>query len=160
MMSIVNKYFSSVFLSLFATSLLAAGPLQFGAVVDKTKVVALAEIVKSPDKYLNKEIVVEGIISEVCAKRGCWMTLVAKDSPDGKAQLRIKVNDGEMVFPLTARGKMAYAVGVLVSFTLNKHQAIEFLKHKAEEGKQPFDESKVLGPLTIFQLNTTGALIE
>ncbi len=130
---------------------------KFGTGADMNKLVAISTILTSPDDYVAKDITVKGAIVSVCEKRGCWMTIAS----DQKFQtLRIKVRDGDMVFPLTAKGKIAYATGVLVGNKLNKENAIAYLKHMAEEANEEFDSASVPDEgITIYQLAPTGVTI-
>lgn len=81
----------------------------FGEQVDKTAVVPVAEVLQQPQLYLDKVVTISGTVDSVCSKQGCWMKFVA----DGDMPFRIKVRDGDMVFPLTAKGKTAYATGTV-----------------------------------------------
>ena len=128
----------------------------FGSGAKMEKLVAISTVLTSPKQYLNKEITVKGAIINVCEKRGCWMKLAS----DKKFQtLRIKVKDGDMVFPLTAKGKTAFATGQLSAKTLPKEKAIAYLQHMADEAKEDFDPASVTGPLTIYQLVPQGVTI-
>lgn len=81
----------------------------FGTAVDKTTVVPVNALLQQPQAYLDKVVTISGTVDSVCSKQGCWMKFIAdKDIP-----FRIKVRDGDMVFPLTAKGKMAYATGTV-----------------------------------------------
>lgn len=84
-----------------------------------------------------------------------------KLASDKKFQtLRIKVKDGDMVFPFNAKGETAYATGKLVPIELSKEKAIAYLSHLAEEAKEEFDPSTVKGAMTIYQLSPTGVTIK
>jgi hypothetical protein len=58
----------------------------------------------------GKTVRIAGTVSAVCPMRGCWMDIAG----DGGETIRIKVKDGEVVFPATAKGKRVVAEGVLV----------------------------------------------
>ena len=87
---------------------------------------------------------------------GCWMALA---EPGKQASLRVKVADGEIVFPKESVGKMAIAEGKLTKSELTKEQATARARHEAEEQGRKFDASSVKGPATIYQLQCTGAVI-
>lgn len=114
------------------------------------------EVMASPDQYVGKLVQVKGKVSEVCQNAGCWMQLV--DPATNKA-VRIKVKDGEIVFPKTAIGRMAVAEGTMRKIELSKEQAIAARKHEAEENGKKFDPASVKGPETIYQIAGTGAVI-
>lgn len=117
----------------------------------------IAELASKPEKYLDRMVQVRGKVVEVCEKMGCWMNLV---DPETNARVRIKVKDGEIVFPKEAIGKMAVAEGRFVKIELTREQAIERAKHEAEENNKPFDPASITGPVTIYQIQGTGAVIE
>jgi hypothetical protein len=70
------------------------------------------------------------------------------------------VKDGDIVFPLSARGKRAFAQGKLEAIAMNEKEARHFRKHQAMEKGAAFDPKGVTGPLTICQVKPTGVLVE
>lgn len=129
----------------------------YGLGADPKDAVKISDVLADPKKYENQEITVSGLVVDVCPKRGCWMLLAS----DKKFQtLRIKVTDGVMVFPLSARGHKASARGKLSGRELSKEKAIEHYKHLAEEKGESFDPATVTGPLTLYMLMTSGATIQ
>lgn len=95
---------------LFTTSAFAMNTeeLRFGDEIPATEITSLDTFFENPDSYVGKTIVVEGIVTNSCENMGCWMTLKTKSDHE---LFRIKVNDGEMVFPIEARGRTAWAYG-------------------------------------------------
>ena len=121
---------------------------------EKTKISA---ILANPQKYIGKTVLVEGTVVAVCEKRGCWMELAS----DQKFQkIKIKVKDGEIVFPLEESGKTALVEGTVYEIKMTKEQALEQAKHEAEEHGTEFDPASVKGPLTIYQIKGLGAVIK
>jgi hypothetical protein len=128
----------------------------YGKPLSGTEPVKLSDLTASPDKYAGKLVKVEGLVTDVCTKRGCWMTLAG----DKEFQtIRIKVDDGVIVFPLEARGKKAVAEGIFTKIDLSKEQALEFQKHMAEEQKRPFDPKSVTEGMTVYQVKAVGVVI-
>jgi len=119
--------------------------------------VKISELIEHPDDYLGKVVKVEGIVTEVCEMRGCWMSIAGDKEFE---TLRFKVEDGVIVIPLTARGKKAVAEGTFTKVELTKEQALEHAKHMAEEQGREFDPSSVTGPTVTYQLQGIGAVIE
>ncbi|WP_397471998.1 DUF4920 domain-containing protein [Rheinheimera sp.] len=98
--------------ALLLTSLLlsAQATTLFGETVDKTAVTPVSQLLLQPANYLDKTVTISGTVDSVCSKQGCWM----KFSTEGASlPFRIKVRDGDMVFPLSAKGKTAYATGTV-----------------------------------------------
>jgi hypothetical protein len=90
----------------------------FGTAVNKTAVVPVTELLQQPQAYLDKVVTISGTIDSVCSKQGCWMKFVT----DADIPFRIKVRDGDMVFPLTAKGKIAYATGTVRLWSQGENQ--------------------------------------
>ena len=112
----------------------------YGKGVTLTEATAVSAILDNPDTYLGKMVRVGGMIIEVCAKRGCWM-YVAGDRQGEKIQ--VKVTDGEIVFPMSASGRMGVVEGVVEELKLSRDEMIKYQQHLAEEKGQPFDPSTV-----------------
>lgn len=143
---------AAVLLSLPA---LAAEPQTFGKVSALTSV-KLSELISRPDAYVGKTVKVEGLITDVCSKRGCWLRLAG----DKEFQtITFKVQDGVMTFPMSVKGKRAEAEGVFTRVELSKEDALERAKHEAEEKGQPFDPKSVTGPQVTYLLKGVGAIV-
>ena len=66
-----------------------------------------------------------------------------------------------IVFPVTAKGRLAVAEGVLEAIPMTRESYVGWMAHLAEERGQTFDASSVGdGPFRILQLKGTGARIE
>jgi hypothetical protein len=61
-------------------------------------------------RAVHKVVTISGTIDSVCSKQGCWMKFIANA---GAKPFRIKVRDGDRVFPVSAKGKTAYATGTV-----------------------------------------------
>lgn len=119
--------------------------------------VKISELMAAPDSYVGKVVKVEGLITEVCPMRGCWIEVAG----DKEFQtLRVKVEDGVIVFPMTDKGKKVVAEGTFKKTELTKEQAIERAKHEAEEKGKTFDPASIKGPVTVYQLQGVGAVVE
>ena len=128
----------------------------FGKGVGGTEVVKVSELVANADKYVGQTVRVEGVVIDVCAKRGCWMDIAG----DG-GKVRIKVDDGVMVFPMDAKGKRAIAEGVFTKIEMTPDEARALAKHMEEERGQALDASKAPdAPTVIYQIAGTGAVIK
>lgn len=139
----------------FAAS--AAEGKVYGGGVAAGDLVAVSELLANPEAYVGKTVRVEGLITDVCPKRGCWMNLAS----DKEFQtVRIKVDDGVIVFPLDAKGKHAVAEGVFTKMEITPEQAVEHAKHLAEEKGEAFDPAKAKDlPTVLYQIHGTGAVI-
>ena len=118
------------------------------------KPMTVADVMANPSSLAGKMVQVKGKISEVCQMAGCWMNLV-----DGENILRIKVNDGDIVFPKESVGKMAIAEGKLEKMELTRDQMIARAKHEADEQGRKFDPKSVKAGKTIYQIQGVGAVV-
>jgi len=118
---------------------------------------AIHTLLEDPDPYLGEVVRVEGLITGVCEKRGCWMSL-ASDEKEFE-EIRIKVDDGVIVFPMEAKGKHAVAEGVLTKIEMTMEETVAYKKHHAEEHNEEFDPASVTEPLVFYQIKGTGAVI-
>ncbi len=147
--------FATILLTISSLVAWAGSPL--GKPLTLKKQTSIADLNAKPADFVGKTVQVKGNVSEVCEKMGCWMIIVDSKT---KASVRIKVKDGEIVFPKDSIGKAAVAEGKFAKIEMTKEQAIAQAKHEAEENKKPFDASKISGPVTTYQIQGTGAVIE
>jgi hypothetical protein len=145
-----------LFALLLTAGLCLPATLKLGGPLALKDSVPVGKVTAAPEGYVGKTIQVKGKITEVCQMMGCWMSLA--DADTGKL-IRIKVNDGDMVFPKDSVGKMAVAEGKLVKIELNRDQAIEKARHEAEEQGRKFSAASVKTGATIYQIQGTGAQI-
>ena len=89
---------------------LAAQEKKYGTALTLTEVTKISDIYASPAKYDGKRVQVQGPVVDVCADMGCWLALGCDmETP----VLRFKVEDGVIVFPMSAKGKQAKVEGIL-----------------------------------------------
>jgi hypothetical protein len=136
---------------------MASEEIKFGEPIGLKKSLKITKILENPGDYLNKVIRVEGTIVGVCAHMGCWMEIAA-DEPFTK--IRVKVKDGDMVFPLTAKGRHAVIEGELVALDLSQEQATMMKKAECEEKGEHFDPDSVKEGITVYQINPRGVVIQ
>jgi hypothetical protein len=128
----------------------------YGEPLTLAELTPVSAILADPASYIGKPVLVQGMVVAVCDEKGCWMD-IASDKEFEKIQ--IKVDDGVIVFPLTAKGKQALVEGVVEQLELTQEQAIAEAKRMAEEHGTPFDSTSVTGPRTIFRIKGKGAVI-
>jgi hypothetical protein len=126
----------------------------YGAGVTVGQPVTISQLLASPDDYLGKKIRVDGVVSAVCKHRGCWMQVTDPKTDQG---IRIKVEDGVIVFPPTAVGKTASAEGVFEAIPVQSnavsHEGHDHgPEHEAHCAGEPVGER-------IFLIRGTGAVV-
>ena len=128
----------------------------YGEPITLTSVTPVSAILDDPAAYVGQRVLVQGMVVAVCEEKGCWMD-IASDQDFEKVQ--IKVDDGVIVFPLSAKGRQALVEGVVEELQLTEEQAIAEAQRKAEEHGETFDPSTIQGPQTIFRIRGSGAVI-
>src|SRR6187549_1647192 len=99
---------------LVTVSLAAADDKPLGTGVTLDTATPIVDVIAKPADFAGKTIRVEGVVTAVCQHMGCWMTLAPAGATGEKpATLRLKVDDGVIVFPVSSRGKTAIAQGVI-----------------------------------------------
>ena len=130
----------------------------YGSGVKVAEATPISKILADPDAYVGKTVRIEGKVLDVCPMKGCWMELAGED---GKQSLKVKVDDGVIVFPVTSKGKLAVAEGTVEAIPMTKEQYVGWLEHLAEERGETFDAASVGdGPFRVLQLKGTGARID
>jgi len=127
----------------------------YGAGVSIEQPTPLAALAAAPEDWAGKTVRVEGEVREVCAMAGCWLAIAAGD---GDAPLRVKVEDGVIVFPLSARGQHAAAQGEVKVTDMSREQYAAWVAHLAVERGETFDPATVGdGPYRRVEVQATGA---
>jgi hypothetical protein len=134
----------------------AAGTL-YGEELTLTQTTSIADILADPEAYVGQRLLIAGTVVDVCEMRGCWLELAGEED---FGKLRVKVDDGVIVFPMSARGLHARVEGVFEKLEYSEEEAVEMAQHQAEEHGTEFDPSVVTGPEVVYQLKGIGAIIE
>jgi len=153
-----------IFVFLFVTILIVAVPLlnsgdkeKYGEEITVKEKTKISKILNNPEYYLDKTVLVEGEVLDVCPMAGCWIKL--SSDVEGE-QIKVKVKDGEIIFPMEAKGSIALVEGKLYIINLTKQEAINYYEHLAEEKGEEFDSSTISGPETIYQIRGLGVVLD
>lgn len=129
---------------------------KYGEALTLAELTPVSAILANPDAFLGQRVLVQGMVVAVCELKGCWMD-IASDVESGKIQ--VKVEDGVIVFPLTAKGKQALVEGVVERLDLTYEQALAEARNMAMEHGTAFDSTAITGPQTIYRIKGIGAVI-
>lgn len=152
---------------------------KYGDGVALTASTPISDLATKPDQFVGKKVRVDGVVEAVCENMGCWMQI--KDEKSDKT-VRIKVDDGVIVFPVSAKGKKASAEGVFQKVDAAAEAAHHSEMEKAEtaaktakpdaghdhaammakaEKAAPKADAKphVEPPPVAYQLKATGAIV-
>lgn len=125
----------------------ADGVVRRGDAMSKDKPLLVSECIAQSEKLNGKRVKVEGTVTSVCAKKGCWF--VVRDNESDQT-IRITSKGYRFFVPKDARGKHAVIEGDLHVKTLSEADA----KHLAEDSGG--DPSKVTGSKKEVQLAAVG----
>jgi len=134
----------------------AALAVTFGQGISLLEETTISSIIDNPVAYVGHKVKVSGLVVDVCSRRGCWIYLTGDREFE---KIRIKVTDGEIVFPMEARGKRAIVEGVVESMELSKEEVVARRKHHAEETGEAFDPASVTSGETVLRIRGLGAEI-
>jgi len=140
---------------ILAAASLALAETPLGKPLALKETTGIDQLLAAPDNYVGKTVQVRGTVRDVCRMMGCWTEFA---SPTGKS-VRIKVKDGEIVFPKDSVGKTIVAEGTFTKQVLTKDQVIAQAKHEAEANKRKFDPAGVKSGKTVYQIAGTGAVV-
>jgi uncharacterized protein DUF4920 len=123
-----------------ATALASAAPVAsrktFGSPLGTSPAVALAEVLKAPDKFADQTVLVEGAVRRACSRKGCWMEL--SEAQDAAAPgCRVTFKDYGFFVPTDSAGSRA-RVEAKVESKLVKP---ELVAHLESEGAKFADKS-------------------
>lgn len=128
----------------------------YGSPLKTAETTSIARLLADPSSFAGKVVRVEGSVLDVCPKAGCWMEVGSKEGA-----VRIKVEDGVIVFPVDAKGRAAVAEGKVEIIEMTREQYTRWAEHLAEERGEAFDPKTVgSGPFRLVQIKGTGAEIE
>jgi hypothetical protein len=150
-----SLFLATLLIALFAVGGIAlAGQQVYGKGVTGAETIKASELMANADDYVGKTVRVEGIAVGVCAHRGCWINI----SSDTEGEVvRLKVTDGEIVFPPEIVGEQVIAEGVWTSNKLDLDTTKRVCAHRAEKAGEKFDPESVTECMTVYQITGTGA---
>jgi hypothetical protein len=145
----IRRFIALTILALAAGPMTALAADSFGAGVSLKDTTPIDRIIAKPSDFEGKTVRVEGTVSAVCTEMGCWMALAPDKAQDGST-LMIKVDDGVIVFPVSAKGKRAAAQGVVQRVGGDHESHSAAAEHAKAQGKQ--------APVA-YQIKATGAIV-
>jgi hypothetical protein len=125
-----------------------AGETKLGDGVTAKEATPIAALIARPKDFAGKTVRIDGVATGVCTAMGCWMAVAPSDDPTG-ATVRLKVEDGVIVFPISAKGKQVSAQGVFEAIGADAHAS----EAAGEHAKTDPTASKN------YQIKATGAII-
>lgn len=123
----------------------------FGKELTLTEKTSVAQILETPADYEGKKVLIEGTVVSVCEMRGCWIEVAAEE---GYEKIRVKVEDGVIVFPMEAKGKKAVVEGEVYAVS-PAHECSGDCSEKSTEEKEGCEHESA----KVYQIKGEGAVI-
>ncbi len=121
----------------------------FGSSFDSNlPTIALDKLIEKSGEFDNKTVTTEGVIKQVCQKKGCFFML---ESDSGQA--RISFKDYSFFIPTNTAGSRVKLNGTFNMKTLTEEKA----KHYAEDAGN--DPETIAGPQKEYSLVATSVVI-
>ncbi len=130
--------------------------IELGNPITLNNTTPISHILNTPLEFLGDTVLVNGTIIEICKKRGCWMEIA---SDEEFQSIRIKVKDGEIIFPLSAKGSDTLVQGVVEQLVFTLEEIVQMEQHYADEQGTEFDPSTITEGKTIYRIRGLGAQI-
>ena len=92
-------------------TLINAEVKKFGKEITIKEKTSISKILSAPANFEGKTVVVEGKVLSVCQDSGCWIEIAGSNKEE---KIKIKVEDGVIVFPKDSKGKTVLVQGVVV----------------------------------------------
>lgn len=135
----------------------AAAETTYGEPLSDLEPVRIGELTGNPESFVDRRIKVVGLVNDICPMKGCWVDIVEEQSSE---TIRLKVQDDVIVFPAEARGQEIVAEGTLRRHEMSPQQAVRWLRHLAEERGEEYEEPDNPQPLTFYQIEGIGAVLQ
>lgn len=97
----------------------------YGGAWEEGPVVPVKTVLDSPATYAGKTLTVEGEVSDVCQKKGCWMVV-----SDGTRTMRVTMKDHAFGVDMQGTGAKAQIHGELVAKAVDP-KTVEHYKSEA-----------------------------
>lgn len=152
----------------------AAEELILGQPLTVEEMTELSAIMEKPEEFLGERVLVEGIVINVCPSRGCWIDIIGTDSPE---KIKIKVLDGEIVFPMEIKGRNVLIEGIVYKIVYDKdgnllydtsdlaQQEKQHAEGEGHEEKEGHEEERSGhetedGNVVVYQIRGLGAVVK
>mgnify|MGYP005839671697 CR=1 FL=1 len=151
----MKKSLVAFFIFIVSVSIIFAGDgKKYGKGITLKEKTKISDILENPSKYEGKKVLVEGTVVGVCQTRGCWIELAGEKDFQ---KIKVKVNDGEIVFPLEAKGRKALVEGEVYSVEMEKKG--ECKGNCSDENKKNEEECQHSKTEKVYQIKGIGAKI-
>lgn len=152
----MKKIFVAIMAIIIVSNIInAKDSKKYGKEISLKEKTSISKILENPEEFVGKKVLVEGTVVGVCAKRGCWMDISGEKDFE---KIKVKVNDGEIVFPMEAKGKKALVEGEVYSIVVEGEECGENCSKKDKKDEQKHKHEKTTKK--VYQIKGLGAEIQ
>ncbi|MDV7393101.1 DUF4920 domain-containing protein, partial [Arthrospira platensis SPKY1] len=129
------------------TRLAAENPVGlYGNAFSVNEALSVEEVLARASELEGQRVQVKAMIKESCPMRGCWVNV-----EQAGAEIKVKVQDGFIVFPKSSVGHTGVFEGVVEKIEMNLEQTKKHLAHLAEERGEAFDPETVTEAMSYWR---------
>lgn len=107
----------------------------------KSEPISAVDFLADPSAHVDKTVLVEGRVADVCQKKGCWMVLA-----EGDKSIRVLTKDHKFGIAMDSTGQSCRIEGVVKSKEIKAEEVAHFEGESANKDVIP--EKKVKGNMT------------
>lgn len=119
----------------------------YGKALPAGKPITAAALLQEPLKYNGQRVMLEGVVSDVCKVKGCWMVM-----SDGERKMRVTFENYGFFVPKDCAGRSVRVEG---SFAV-KEISVADAKHYLEDAGRHEDAAKITEPVRELTLVASG----
>lgn len=126
----------------------------FGAIITGDNAIPYDQVMAKMSTTDSLNMKVRGKVSEVCQKKGCWMTLISEQP--GQPEMRVTFKDYAFFMPKDLSGKHVVVDG----YAYVETTSVDILRHYAEDaGKTKEEIAAITEPKREVSFEASGVLI-
>jgi len=122
---------------------------RYGAPLSRSygQAVPVAELLATPERFDGATLTLVGTVDQVCARKGCWMTLAS-----GAREMRVTFQDYGFFVPLDAHGAHVRAEGL---FRIQE-TPVDEARHYLEDAGKHAEAATITAPVKSYTFVATG----
>ena len=109
----------------------------FGAPFTIEEVTASKDVFADPEKFVGKKVRIEGKVSDVCQKMGCWMVI-----SEGDKSMRITTKSHKFFVAKDGAGSTCHIEGEMISRELDPERTAHFESESSKGAPIPEKQAK------------------
>ncbi len=119
----------------------------YGKALPSGKPIPATAVMASPAKYNGQRVMLEGVVSEVCKVKGCWMVM-----SDGASKMRVTFENYSFFVPKDCAGRSVRVEGAFAM----KEISVADAKHYLEDAGRHAEAAKITEPVKELTLVASG----